>query len=400
MTDERKTIFVSESGARGDRAMTSAAPLLVVMPTYPPAHSGGGLRIHRQTLRLRSRLDFPVRVLSAAGRGLPPGLAVQDDVPVFRITDRGFLRMFFRMGAFLTGHRPAVIHSAGDTVFNYSAGIWAWLLRIPLIKERTMNSDFLHHWMRRALFQFVHRYAVLCIALNRSIADQFRQAGVDEDRIFCRPNPVDCRVFHQPSSQEKERIRRKMDIDSSVCLHLVVGRFCPRKNQLQAVEALSRLPENHHLLLVGPVLSKDDSQYLDTIRNQISDLDLGARVLLRPESVNSVIDFYHAADSLWIPSVAEGTPNVMLEALCTGIPVLLNQQLNLHDFIVDGENGWHVDFSGEEFSCLNEEGFSRLDSGRIAEDAARAYSAERIDDLYIDRLKQAGLIPERENEEC
>ncbi len=380
--------------------MHGLTPFLVVMAAYPPAHSGGGLRIHRQILRIRSRLNRPVQVLSAAGRGLSPGASVSDEIPVLRISDRGALRMFFRMGAVLVARRPAVIHSAGDTVFNYAACIWAWLLRIPLIKERTMNSDFFRQRMRRMLFRFVHRRAVLCIALNRAIADQFRAAGVREDRIFCRPNPVDCSVFHPVSSDRKKSLRRERGMDPSACLHLVVGRFCPRKNQLQAVTMMPRLPEHHQLLLIGPVLSAEDEQYVQTIRNAVRRLDLEARVFLRPEPEPAIVDFYQAADSLWIPSTAEGTPNVMLEALCSGLPVLVNRDLNLHDFISEGINGRHVDFTGTERPCPGEDRPVHLNTEQIANAARRAYSAERIDDLYLERLRQVGVIPEQGKAAC
>ena len=400
MMNQADSILSLEPPPRTRRGCAPIAPLLVVMPTYPPAHSGGGLRIHRQMRRLRHRIPFPVQVLSAAGRGLSAGQTVQDEIPVFRIGTRRSLGMFFRMGVYLVRHRPAMIHSAGDTLFNYSAGIWAWMLHIPLIKERTMNSDFFQSRLRRALFQFVHTHAQLCIALNRSIADQFRQVGVKEEQIFCRPNPVDCAVFRRPSVSEKKRARFEAGIDPAVFNHVVVGRFCPRKNQLQAVVALSGLPENHHLLLVGPVFAEEDTRYLETIRDQIATLNLEERVVVRPESVHSIVEVYHAADSLWIPSVAEGTPNVMLEALCTGLPVFLNQALNLHEFVEDGVNGRHVDFSDDSFPQEVEALFSTIDSMEISDNAIRAYAAERIDELYIDRMIQAKLIPDQEGDGC
>jgi len=297
--------------------------------------------------------------------------------------------MFLRTGLFLLRNRPALIHCAGDTVFNYAVCVWAWMLRIPLVKERTMNSDFLRPRFRRALFRLVHRYARLCIALNRSIADQFREAGVNEERIFCRPNPVDCHIFKPPSSIEKERARQAFDLDEGACLHVVVGRFCPRKNQLQAVEALNRLPENHYLLLVGPVLTEDDSSYLNELRDRVSALELAARVRIIPESAASVICFYQAADSLWISSLAEGTPNVMLEALCTGVPVLVNEKLGLQDYIENRKNGLRVDFSGEHFPARLEELLCRVDSIAVAKDAFDRYSAEQIDSQHLCRIEQA-----------
>ncbi len=113
----------------------TAPVLLVVMPTYPPAHSGGGLRIHRQYLRIQHRLNLQVKVLSSAGRGIPAGESVLDGITAFRLPDGGFFTDFVQIGWFLLRNRPAVIHCAGDTAFNYIAAVWALFLHIPLIKE-------------------------------------------------------------------------------------------------------------------------------------------------------------------------------------------------------------------------------------------------------------------------
>jgi glycosyltransferase involved in cell wall biosynthesis len=360
--------------------------LMVVVPMYPPVHSGGGLRIHRQYVRIRDRLGVPLRVLSAAGRGVPPGVLEEDGILVFRMKSKPFLFLFLQMGLRFWMDRPAALHCAGDTPFNYAAALWALLLRIPLIKERTMNSGLTGDIFRRFLFNIVHRNAVLCIALNRSIEKQFLRSGAEPDRVFFRPSPVDCSVFRKPVTAEKAAACRELGLQASGPVHLVVGRFCSRKNQMAAVDALASLSSDNRLILAGPVLDEDDEVYLKELRTRAERLRLSSRVLFLPEAVENVLKLYHAADSLWIPSVAEGTPNVMLEALCTGIPVLTNRILDLDDFIKDGENGLQVQFESAGFAVDLQALLAKIDRDTVAGEAGRRYSAGRIDEQFFERL--------------
>jgi glycosyltransferase involved in cell wall biosynthesis len=361
--------------------------LLVVMPTYPPAHSGGGLRIHRQYLRIQNRLNLPVKVLSSSGRGIPAGESALDGVTVFRLPEGGALTDFMRIGRFLLCHRPAAVHCAGDTAFNYIAAVWALFLRIPLIKERTMNSDFSKRWIQRILFQAVHRHATLCIALNRMIAGQFSQAGAKESRIFCRPNPVDETLFCRLGPESRKQFRADLKLPPGAKVHLVIGRFSPRKNQLEAVKALGKLTVIHHLLLAGPVLDGDDAYFLE-IQKTIRELGLESRVLLRTEQVDPVSALYHAADTLWIPSTAEGTPNVMLEALCCGIPVVLNETLGLEEYVNDGINGLHTGFPDPDFAARLSKLLDSVNGDTIAKDAALRFDAHKIDRDYLQHLQR------------
>jgi glycosyltransferase involved in cell wall biosynthesis len=69
---------------------------------------------------------------------------------------------------------------------------------------------------------------------------------------------------------------------------------------------------------------------------------LANRVKVISEQVEEVVSLYHAADCCWVPSTREGLPNVMLEALCCGVPVVVNRDLGLAEYVRNGRWGYHV----------------------------------------------------------
>jgi glycosyltransferase involved in cell wall biosynthesis len=55
-----------------------------------------------------------------------------------------------------------------------------------------------------------------------------------------------------------------------------------------------------------------------------------------------VLSYYHAADYLVLSSHNEGTPNVVLEAMSCGLPILSTAVGSVPSFVKPGVNGWLV----------------------------------------------------------
>ncbi len=373
--------------------------VLVVVGTYPPAHGGASLRAHRTYRRLREMLPVEVTALTLSGRGEPRGCALYDGIPVFRTYEKPRFRtaQFLDVGRFILrrGMKPFdVIHGMGMSQVVLAACAWGLLLRIPLVRELTLDEAISKS---RRLDPTLRRWgftrASLLIALSDAIEGRFLDLGIPPSRIWKRPNPVDVGEFRAPSGTERREARRRYHLAETDHAHLVLGRFLPRKNQLFAVEVLSHLGSDHKLVLVGPILPEDDAYFAD-VRRSIEIHGLQARVIAVPEKLSDVVAAYHAADTCWVPSLLEGLPNVMLEALCCGVPVIINAALQMGAHIKDGVNGINVLLDPEAFAAAARRAIEyskRVDKrAELASAAHEMYSAQKIDAEFAKRL--AGLL--------
>jgi len=156
-----------------------------------------------------------------------------------------------------------------------------------------------------------------------TVSDALRQKaislGAAPERATTLRNGVDAERF-KPGDQAEAR--KKLGLPENARIALMVGNLVELKGQHLVIEALSRLrkqqPEaDWHLALVGKGEEKA------ALRAKADALDLAAEVIMPGgQPAAALPDWYRAADLLVLASSREGWPNVVLEALATGLPVI------------------------------------------------------------------------------
>lgn len=329
------------AGVAGTGAEPELKIAFISPGTYPPDFAGAQLRLHRTFLRLRKRQPLAVRVLALAGEATQEGWSELDGIPVRRLPpEAGFLSTFWRAGAHLWDERKAgvdLVYCVTTGRLVYSMGAWARLMRRPLVVE-FVNNNIEDTPARRLMAQQLARSAALAIAISRPIFDQFRRLGVPEERIWVRPNPVDTARFRIPTEAERAAARQRLGVEPGTLLHLLVGGLSKRKNHAVGIGAIERLPAHHRLLMAGPVIA-DERQYAAHLASRIASSPAAARLSLISEFVPDVERLMYAADCLWMPSLEEGLGNVMLEALCCGVPCVISDRLGLGEHIRGDDDG-------------------------------------------------------------
>lgn len=151
-------------------------------------------------------------------------------------------------------------------------------------------------------------------AMRRSAIATF---GAEPDKVHTIVNGFDTTVFH-PRPQAQMRQLCGIAADARVIIY--VGRFVKSKGMLELITAFARLSAADALLrlvLVGDGVMREELTAL------IGAQGLGERVLMpggfEPEQVAQWIA---AADVLTLPSWSEGYPNVVVEAIACGRPVV------------------------------------------------------------------------------
>ncbi|MEO1083103.1 MAG: glycosyltransferase family 4 protein, partial [Acidobacteriota bacterium] len=166
--------------------------------------------------------------------------------------------------------------------------------------------------------------AVLTVNLDERVKLQSR---LPNQRVEWMPNGVDTRTF---SRGDGLAFKRRFRIPDDRRVLLVVGRIDPQKNQRLALEIVSEMRRvagpRWHLALVGPTTDADYGRDLE--RRIDADPELRGAVTwvpgLAPGS-RELVDAYHAAEFVLVPSVHEPFGIVALEAWAARRPVLAHR---------------------------------------------------------------------------
>ena len=160
----------------------------------------------------------------------------------------------------------------------------------------------------------------------------------------------------------------KNNIDDNGEVVGFIGRFSKEKgilNLVQAIPHVLRKRKNIHFILCG------DGEMFEEIRNIIQNKGLEAHVKMTGWiSFNDVPRYLKELKLLVIPSYTEGLPNIMLEAMACGTPVLATPVGAIPDIINDGGTGFIMENNSPE--CIAENIIKALNNPgleKIAENA-------------------------------
>jgi glycosyltransferase involved in cell wall biosynthesis len=171
------------------------------------------------------------------------------------------------------------------------------------------------------------------IAANSRLAiDQAIARGVPRSRLYFLPNVVDTQRF-KPDGRSAER----------PLTLLAVGRLTKQKRFDRFVSALGRLRAELNVEVRGWIVGPTQDQ---AIRKELE--AQAARLGLFPEGlqflggVSDMAPLYQQADLCVLTSDFEGTPNVLLEAMASGLPVVATKVGGVPEIVQHGATGFVV----------------------------------------------------------
>lgn len=157
----------------------------------------------------------------------------------------------------------------------------------------------------------------LVVTVSHKLADRAVELGTPKHRVVPILNGCDTDIF---KPVDKAMSRQRIGVDSEELSVLYVGRFDVLKGLLELVRACAQLAKTHpqlRLTMIGEGPAKD------AIESIARELGFAERLrLIEPCPSSMVAQWMSAADVFALPSYAEGCPNVVVEALNCGTPVV------------------------------------------------------------------------------
>lgn len=170
------------------------------------------------------------------------------------------------------------------------------------------------------------------VCVSQGVAEfSIRNAGLRPDKISVIPNAVDFQRFADASPI----CRDAFGIPKEARVILFVGRLEPQKSPFLLLETFDRLRKRHpdwHLVLVG------NGPLKPAITSWITANQLETAVTLAGWR-GDIPSLLKGTDCLVLPSQWEGMPNVVLEAMAAGLPVVVSKVEGTKELIEHGTDG-------------------------------------------------------------
>jgi glycosyltransferase involved in cell wall biosynthesis len=314
-----------------------------LVATFPPYYAGSGNACFNQAEALAAR-GHDVEVFTASYPGVPrdpAGVVTHRYDARLRLGNAPVIPQLALIGGF------DVIHLHQPFIFGAEAALLAHLRsRTPLVSS--YHNELQAQGVKGLLFAGYDRL-VTRTALRRSAAltvlsmQHAAEAPLLAEELRRRPyafaavpNGVDIELFH-PGAEPG--LRTSLGIPATA----TVAAFCAKLDPAHltkrldlAIEATARVPDLTLLVIGGGPLQ-------GRFEAQAAQAGLGGRVVFAGDQPHEeVARHLRAADLLVMPSTLESFGIAQLEAMASGLPVVISDLPGSREVSRDGEHGVHV----------------------------------------------------------
>lgn len=123
---------------------------------------------------------------------------------------------------------------------------------------------------------------------------------------------------------------------------ITVARFTTQKNYLRYIEAISLVVKQGYKLVCNFYGNNSETGYVLEMISKIKKYKLDNVIFLNKPDEN-IVERYREADALCLPSIYEGYPNVLCEAMSTGLPVICSNVVEMPRIVKEKRNGYLFD---------------------------------------------------------
>lgn len=242
-----------------------------------------------------------------------------------------------------------------------------------------MNIDIIKSYYDLDYYNEFLRNVDGFIAVSSIVSDKLIEIGVEKKKILIAPNGTDLQMF---KPRNKFELRRKYGFPNDKKIILFVGRFIQSKGIAKLIEALSFLDDGYRAILIGkgeyrPKHSK--ILFCNSLSHEI------------------VSEFMSLSDIFVLPTLHEGSSNVIAEAMASGLPIVSSDIAEIREqcdesnsILVDPLNSFEIADAVKRI--LTNQDLENLMSIRSLEKARKLDLSNRVkeivDFIQINTLKK------------
>lgn len=314
----------------------SASLRLAVLVSHPIQYFVPLFRLLAQ----RQDLDFTVLYHTRMGtvpyRDEQFGRDVQWDVPLLDgyahcfLSDRVVYGGFqWRVLGSLMHVRPDVLIVHGyNSQTNFLAMLVSRMLGIRVLMRGDTRAQAAHvSTLKRLVKRGILSLCDGAIAVGSANRDYYRSLGMSEDRIFFAPFSVDNAAFALPSDDRdaaRSAIRRHLGVVADALFVVFAAKLIRRKRASDLIHAFARVCDRFpsaHVVIVG------SGEAEASLKRQASEIGKGRVHFLGFQNQSQLPQIFAASDVFVLPSQDEPWGLVVNEAMASGLPVIVSDEV-------------------------------------------------------------------------
>lgn len=292
----------------------------------------------KQLLKLCANIDktkFQPTVISLRSGGplkkefLKKGIRVIEADKKQKI-DIGF---FFRLIRILKKEKPDIVHT-----FMFTANTWgrisAVLCKTPVIFSSERCVDVYKRWYHLLIDRFLLFFTKQVIANSQSVKQFYMQfEHINKRKISVIRNGLNIKKFQ--NLQLSPDKKKELGLDRAEYIVGAGGRFTEQKGftyLLKSIPAILReFPECVFVIIGDGSLRKSFEELVMNLHIEKNVVFTGYR--------NDITEIFSACDLIAAPSLFEGMPNIVMEAMALGKAVVATDIPEMKEVIQDGCTG-------------------------------------------------------------
>lgn len=182
--------------------------------------------------------------------------------------------------------------------------------------------------------------AATCVVFCTPSAEEFgRRLLRSQETSWSIALGVDTRRFRPPNPEERRQARRRLGLPELGQVVLFVGRLSEKKGALMFQEVIDCISGPHFVMVGDGALHpapRDNLTWLPMIPHE------------------QMYQVYQTADALLLPSLSEGFPLAVLEAMASGVPVIVSRHLSFGTMIEKEGAGCTAERTPQAFAAALE----------------------------------------------
>lgn len=338
--------------------------------------AGGSERVFWLVAQHFNKLDYDISIVLLDSR--TPFFSLEmDRVRIIDLKTVKASKSFFSLYRVLKKERPDAVFSTGSHI-NLLVAAVSFLLRHPVFIARESHiPDLMLAYVSKKgkivdLFTsnlYRRFYKIVCqsVEMKQSLVNAY---AINPDKLIIIPNPI---IPSATKAMAKSAAVRKL---------IIVARLAAVKGHIRLLEIMQSLPQNYHLTIVGDGPLKSD------IEQKIVELNIADRVRMAGQ-VSEVTALIAQHDLMVLSSFTEGFPNVVIESLSVGTPVVAFEVGGLSHIITKDFNGYIVpqgdmqQFANRVIAACNKS----WDAAAIKKDTENKFGINKVVAKYTELIR-------------
>jgi glycosyltransferase involved in cell wall biosynthesis len=290
--------------------------------------AGGSERVYWLLSQYFNKEEYDVSVVFLNGSNR----CYSTDIEGVRFIDLKTIRAsrsFFKLYKLFKTEKPYAVFSTTDHI-NVLIAMIACFIKLPHLIARASNNpkqmrEF--YGFKARFFNFFSKFLFFKFDFIVCQSEEMRQSfaklySISLGKLIVIHNPVNqsCILKDHRSISGLKRL-------------VVVSRLSREKGLFRLLDVIKSLPQNYVLTIIG------DGPLMNVLKAQVSTNDLESRVFFTGNIKNVALKISQH-DLLVLSSFTEGFPNVVLESLSVGVPVVTFRVGGVDELIKEGFNGF------------------------------------------------------------